>query len=81
MKFPSCQFDNPEGMNFCGKCGGPLTIDCPACGHQNLAGSKFCTQCKGKIAHTDVVPAYAKNLHWNIHPGFCWKEHLNIKAP
>ena len=24
MKCPHCQFNNPEGMNFCGKCGQPL---------------------------------------------------------
>jgi Double zinc ribbon len=37
MKYPHCQFDNPEGMNFCGKCANPLTVACTACGHQNLA--------------------------------------------
>jgi len=80
MKCPSCQFDNPEGMNFCGKCGGSLTIDCPTCGHQNLAGSKFCTQCKGKIAHTDVVPAYAKKSALEYTPRFLLERAFKYKS-
>ena len=80
MKCPSCQFDNPEGMNFCGKCGGSLTIDCPACGHQNLAGSKFCTQCKGKIAHTDVVPAYARRSALEYTPRFLLERAFKYKS-
>ena len=80
MKCPICQFDNPEGMNFCGKCGGSLTIDCPACGHQNLAGSKFCTQCKGKIAHTDVVPAYAKRSALEYTPRFLLEGAFKYKS-
>ena len=80
MKCPSCQFDNPEGMNFCGKCGGSLTIDCPACGHQNLAGSKFCTQCKGKIAHTDIVPAYARRSALEYTPRFLLERAFKYKS-
>ena len=80
MKCPSCQFDNPEGMNFCGKCGGSLTIDCPACGQQNLAGSKFCTQCKGKIAHTDVVPAYARRSALEYTPRFLLERAFKYKS-
>jgi class 3 adenylate cyclase/tetratricopeptide (TPR) repeat protein len=26
MECPHCQFKNPEGMNFCGKCGEPLSV-------------------------------------------------------
>ncbi|MCF8129351.1 MAG: AAA family ATPase [Deltaproteobacteria bacterium] len=27
MKCPHCQFESPEGMNFCGKCGQPLSAE------------------------------------------------------
>lgn len=27
MECPNCRFQNPEGMNFCGKCGQPLAAD------------------------------------------------------
>src|SRR5262245_28168163 len=26
MRCPSCDFDNPEGMKFCGECGSPLAL-------------------------------------------------------
>ncbi|MBW2325459.1 MAG: zinc ribbon domain-containing protein, partial [Deltaproteobacteria bacterium] len=50
MKCSSCQFNNPEGMNFCGKCGSFLTVACPSCGHLNPVGSEFCELCNEKIA-------------------------------
>ena len=80
MKCPRCQFDNPEGMNFCGKCGGSLKIDCLSCGHQNLAGSKFCTHCKGKIDHTDVVPAYANRSALEYTPRFLLERAFKYKS-
>ncbi len=80
MKCPNCQFDNPEEMNFCGKCGSPLTVACPDCGYQNLAGSKFCNQCKGEIALTDVVPAYAKRSSLEYTPPFLLEKALKHKS-
>ncbi len=80
MKCSSCQFDNPEGMNFCGKCGSSLTVACPACGYQNLAGSKFCTRCKGKIVHTDIVPAYARRSALEYTPRFLLERAFKYKS-
>jgi Double zinc ribbon len=45
MHCPSCGFDNPEGMNFCGKCANPLSPRCPQCGFENPAGFAFCGKC------------------------------------
>ncbi len=45
MRCPSCGFDNPEGMNFCGRCGTKLTPCCPQCGFENPAGFAFCGKC------------------------------------
>ncbi|MGH8057488.1 MAG: zinc-ribbon domain-containing protein, partial [Candidatus Entotheonellia bacterium] len=45
MRCPSCGFDNPEGMNFCGRCGTKLSPRCPQCGFENPAGFAFCGQC------------------------------------
>ncbi len=45
MRCPSCGFDNPEGMNFCGKCANPLSPRCPQCGFENPAGFAFCGKC------------------------------------
>jgi class 3 adenylate cyclase/tetratricopeptide (TPR) repeat protein len=80
MKCASCQFNNPEGMNFCGKCGSPLTVACPTCEHQNPAGVKACEMCKGKIAHTDVVPAYANRSALEYTPRFLMESALKYKS-
>jgi tetratricopeptide (TPR) repeat protein len=47
MKCAHCQADNPEGSEFCRKCGKPLKVEitCPQCGHSNLPDSAFCNKC------------------------------------
>jgi hypothetical protein len=45
MHCPSCGFDNPEGMKFCGRCGTGLSPRCPQYGFENPAGFAFCGQC------------------------------------
>jgi class 3 adenylate cyclase/tetratricopeptide (TPR) repeat protein len=45
MKCPKCQFDNPEGVKFCGECGIKLERICPKCGSSNPPQFKFCGEC------------------------------------
>jgi hypothetical protein len=45
MRCPSCEFDNPPGMKFCGQCATPLTGPCPTCGFANPPGFAYCGQC------------------------------------
>src|SRR5215470_13474127 len=45
MRCPSCQFENPPGMKFCGQCATPLPSCCPKCGFENPPGFKFCGEC------------------------------------
>jgi class 3 adenylate cyclase/tetratricopeptide (TPR) repeat protein len=45
MLCPECQFDNADGMNFCGKCGAKLERFCPQCNFGNPAEYKFCGKC------------------------------------
>ncbi len=45
MRCPSCGFENPPGMKFCGQCATPLTGPCPQCGFANPPGFAFCGQC------------------------------------
>jgi len=45
MKCQKCEFDNLDGMNFCGKCGAKLETVCPQCGFSNPAGYEFCGKC------------------------------------
>ena len=47
MLCPSCGYENPEGVKFCGECGTVLRVDatCPRCGFTNPPGVKFCHEC------------------------------------
>jgi predicted ATPase/class 3 adenylate cyclase len=45
MKCPKCQFENPEGSNFCLECGGKLELPCPQCGNALPYEAKFCNKC------------------------------------
>lgn len=49
MKCPACQFENPDGMKFCGQCGKPCAPSCPGCGAEVPAGMAFCGQCGTRI--------------------------------
>jgi class 3 adenylate cyclase/tetratricopeptide (TPR) repeat protein len=42
---PSCQNENPEGMNFCGECGTALALRCASCGAVHPPAQKFCGAC------------------------------------
>jgi len=50
MRCPSCGFDNPEGMKFCGECGTPFKNRCPQCAFENLPRFKFCGECGSPLA-------------------------------
>jgi class 3 adenylate cyclase len=45
MRCPSCGFENPPGMKFCGQCASLLGWPCPQCGFENPPGFTFCGQC------------------------------------
>ncbi len=55
MRCPSCGLDNPQGMNFCGRCGTKLGNPCPHCGFDNPAGFQFCGKCGTSL--TSAVPS------------------------
>lgn len=49
MKCPSCSFDNPSPMRFCGRCGTALSRTCPSCGFDNPPDFSFCGQCAAEL--------------------------------
>ena len=49
MKCPKCQFENPEGLIFCGKCGARLEIICPKCNFLNPSDFAFCGRCGSNL--------------------------------
>jgi class 3 adenylate cyclase/tetratricopeptide (TPR) repeat protein len=50
MHCPSCGFENPVGMNFCGRCGTRLSLRCPHCDFENPPGFAFCGKCGADLA-------------------------------
>jgi len=49
MRCRKCEFDNPPGMKFCGKCRTSLALICPSCSFENPAGFDFCGQCAAAL--------------------------------
>jgi class 3 adenylate cyclase/tetratricopeptide (TPR) repeat protein len=45
MKCPKCQFENPEGKKFCGRCGTKMESICPSCQSANPPDFQFCGDC------------------------------------
>jgi class 3 adenylate cyclase/tetratricopeptide (TPR) repeat protein len=56
MRCPSCGFENPAGMKFCGQCATPLTGPCPTCGFANPPGFAFCGQCTTPLTNAPSTP-------------------------
>lgn len=69
MKCPNCQFENPKGMNFCGKCGAPLPIRCSRCGTENSPGTAFCRECEKEL-NSAPLPDYARRSPRDYTPPF-----------
>ena len=45
MKCTKCNFENPNGLRFCGDCGAKLQRVCPQCNSPNPPQFKFCGEC------------------------------------
>ncbi len=56
MNCAKCHFENPEGMSFCGQCGGKLEKACPRCSSGNPAHFRFCGQCGSDLTHAGQQP-------------------------
>ena len=56
MRCAHCGFANPEGMNFCGRCGTQLPRPCPACGFINPTEHVFCGQCGTRLSIQPFSP-------------------------
>ena len=57
MQCPECQFDNADGMNFCGKCGKKLERLCAHCHFSNPGGYEFCGKCGKKLSFASETVA------------------------
>jgi predicted ATPase/class 3 adenylate cyclase len=52
MKCPKCHFENPAGIQFCGKCGSKLERLCCNCNFANPSGFEFCGKCGNRLKET-----------------------------
>ncbi|MFC1896328.1 AAA family ATPase [Thermodesulfobacteriota bacterium] len=57
MKCPKCQFEDPEGMKFCGECGAKLEYICPKCSFSNPPNFKFCGECGHDLRKLQEAPS------------------------
>jgi class 3 adenylate cyclase/tetratricopeptide (TPR) repeat protein len=55
MLCPKCQFDNADGMNFCGKCGTKLEKICPQCNFGNPSEYEFCGKCGNQLSISSEI--------------------------
>ncbi|UCH00093.1 MAG: zinc ribbon domain-containing protein, partial [Deltaproteobacteria bacterium] len=57
MKCPECQFENPEGIKFCGGCGSKLELICPNCNYSNPNNFRFCGECGHNLTQpSELLP-------------------------
>ena len=57
MICPKCHLDNPEGVKFCGNCGGKFYSICPRCNFSNPIQFKFCGECGfNLLTPTELLP-------------------------
>src|SRR5919108_6058939 len=78
MRCPSCGFENPEGMKFCGQCASPLGRRCPQCGFDNPPGFAFCGQCAAPL--TEQPPASRPQAPRSYTPGHLVEKLLTSKT-
>ena len=56
MQCPKCQFENPEGIKFCGECGAKIERTCLSCNSPNPPQFKFCGECGNKLVDPAEKP-------------------------
>jgi class 3 adenylate cyclase/ribosomal protein L40E len=61
MKCPKCHFENPETMQFCGKCGAKLENICSKCNSSNPSDFRFC----GKCGHGLIQPKESLAINYS----------------
>ena len=75
MKCLKCHFQNPKGMQFCGKCASKLESFCPKCGFLNPPEFAFCGKCAKSLAELEKTLSIDYDQ-----PQFYTPKHLAYKA-
>ena len=80
MKCLKCQFDNPEGMQFCGKCGATLEKICPKCNFPNPSDFMFCGKCATSLEQSKKVSPIDFNQPQSYTPKFLADKILTTRS-
>ena len=49
IKCAKCQFSNPQGNKYCGRCGASLIVKCRRCGQINERSLRECSKCGSNL--------------------------------
>jgi class 3 adenylate cyclase len=81
MRCPSCGFDKPEGLKFCGECGTPFAARCPSCGFENAPRFNFCGDCGASLTtQSPASPATLPSSPLSYTPRYLAEKILTTKA-
>jgi class 3 adenylate cyclase/tetratricopeptide (TPR) repeat protein len=80
MECPKCQFENPDEMQFCVKCGNKLEINCPECGFGNSPTFQYCGKCGHDLSQPAETPAIDLNQPQSYTPKFLADKILNNRS-
>jgi len=80
MKCPKCQFENPDGMKFCGGCGTALEAVCPRCHFRNPPQFRFCGECGQDLREATEVPPIDYSQPHSYTPKFLAEKILTTRS-
>jgi class 3 adenylate cyclase/tetratricopeptide (TPR) repeat protein len=80
VKCPKCQFQNPGGMQFCGKCGAKLQRICPKCSFPNLPDFMFCGKCGYDLSKSPEAPPLDYSSPQSYTPKFLAEKILTTRS-
>ena len=80
MECPKCQFENPDEMQFCGKCGTKLESICPLCGFTNPAEFVFCGKCGRALGEPVETPPIDFNQPQSYTPKYLADKILTTRS-
>ncbi len=61
IKCFACDFENPDGFAFCGRCGHKLTVVCASCGTESPPGFAYCGRCGTRLSPAETTALISKS--------------------
>ena len=70
MKCQKCQFENPQDILFCGRCGFKLSNKCPHCSFTNPPHFTFCGECGRSLQDSQAIASTIRESPRSYTPKF-----------